>query len=80
MLDDAEITTGDLRTRVAANDVLAVAVMVAPATRIQLATGEVADVTVTVRSPNLTRTQLTATEDVAGPKHSYNKKGIWWCF
>ena len=57
-----------VRTRVATGVRVAVPAMVEPLVRTRNAAGEVADVAVTVRSPNLTRTQLTATEDTAGPK------------
>lgn len=68
VLDDAEIAADDRRTRIATGVVVAEAAMVDPVVRTRNAAREVADVAVTVRSPNLTRTQLTATEDVAGPK------------
>ena len=57
-----------VRTLVATGVVVAVPAMAEPLVRTRKPAGEVADVAVTVRSPNLTRTQLTATEDTAGPK------------
>ena len=57
-----------VRTRVAIELVVIVAAMVELLVRTRKPAGEVVDAAVTVRSPNLTRTQLTATEDTAGPK------------
>lgn len=57
-----------VRTRVATGVIVAVPAMVEPLVRTRNAAGETDAAAAIVRSPNLTRTQLTATEDTPGPK------------
>ena len=56
------------RTRVATGLVVTVAAMVDALLRTRRAAGETDAAAAIVRSPSLARTQLTATEDVPGPK------------
>lgn len=57
-----------VRIRVATGVIVAVPAMVEPLVRTRNAAGETDAAAAIVRSPNLTRTQLTATEDTPGPK------------